>query len=363
MSLSPLPSNTSPTVDAGPDQFVSLPDSAILDGTVTDDGLPDPPGVVSTSWSQVSGPGTVTFADASLVDTTASFSIAGIYILRLTADDGWVQASDDVTFVVTGSAGVEVIDVRVAASSDDAEESASGSMKLTSHDLELVYDGSDQTVGIRFNGVDIPRGATILNAFVQFQVDEENSELTSLTIKGEDVDNADTFASTTDNISLRLTTIADVSWSPDPWMIVGEAGVEHRTSNIASIIQEVVNRPGWSSGNSLVVIITGTGERTAESFDGDPDGAPLLHVEHTGPVANDDSITTAEDTPVTIHVAANDTDPDGTPIALFAMGRRTALCSTTATAALSTCRILILTAPMTSSMRSVTPTGPAIPAR
>jgi hypothetical protein len=47
---------------------------------------------------------------------------------------------------------------------------------------------------------------------------------------------------------------------------------------MASVIQEIVNRPGWSSGNALMVIITGSGERVAESYDGDPDGAPLLHV-------------------------------------------------------------------------------------
>ena len=40
---------------------------------------------------------------------------------------------------------------------------------------------------------------------------------------------------------------------------------------------------GWVAGdyggNSLVLIITGTGERVAESFDGLPAAAPLLHVE------------------------------------------------------------------------------------
>jgi len=41
-----------------------------------------------------------------------------------------------------------------------------------------------------------------------------------------------------------------------------------------------VNRSGWVSGNSLVLIITGTGTRTAESYNGDAAGAPLLHVEY-----------------------------------------------------------------------------------
>ena len=65
------------------DQTITLPSDATLDGTVTDDGLPNPPGALTTSWSQVSGPGTVTFADASAVDTTASFSAAGAYVLEL----------------------------------------------------------------------------------------------------------------------------------------------------------------------------------------------------------------------------------------------------------------------------------------
>jgi hypothetical protein len=63
-------------------------------------------------------------------------------------------------------------------------------------------------------------------------------------------------------------------------MSAGEAGPDQQTPNIASIIQEIVNRPGWSSGNSIVIIVTGTGERTAESYDGNPNGAPLLHLEY-----------------------------------------------------------------------------------
>ena len=317
LDVGPPSGNQAPTVNAGPDQFVSFPDSAFLDGTVTDDGLPDPPGAVSVSWSQVAGPGTVTFVDANVVDTTASFSVAGIYILRLTADDGEFQTSDDVTVVVTGDNGTEVVDVRIAASSDDAEEKVTGGMRMTSTDLDLVYDKGDQTVGMRFNGVDIPREATVLNAYVQFRTDQTNSELTSLTIKGEAVDNAVTFSDIKYNISSRPTTLTGVSWSPDPWLIVGEAGVAQQTPDISSIIQEIVNRPGWTIGNSLAIIITGTGLRTAEAIEGDAAGAPLLHVEYiTGspnnpPVANDDTASTTEDTLVTKDVSENDYDPDG----------------------------------------------------
>ena len=54
--------------------------------------------------------------------------------------------------------------------------------------------------------------------------------------------------------------------------------MDQRTPNLAAVIQEIVNRPGWS-GNSLVLLISGSGVRIAEAYDGDPDGGALLHVE------------------------------------------------------------------------------------
>ena len=45
-------------------------------------------------------------------------------------------------------------------------------------------------------------------------------------------------------------------------------------------MQEIVDQGGWTAGNSAVIVISGTGRRVAESFEGDPEGAPLLHVEY-----------------------------------------------------------------------------------
>jgi hypothetical protein len=90
------PVNTAPSANAGTDQTITLPATASLDGTAGDDGLPAPPGQLTTSWSQVSGPGTTTFGNAGLVDTTASFSLAGTYTLRLTVSDSALSTTDDV---------------------------------------------------------------------------------------------------------------------------------------------------------------------------------------------------------------------------------------------------------------------------
>jgi hypothetical protein len=208
---------------------------------------------------------------------------------------------------------------------DDAEERISGNITFNSSDLELVFDaGGDQTVGLRFTSVNIPNGADISSAYIQFQANETNSEATSLIIEGEDTDNAEMFVPISWGISSRPRTAASTSWSPAPWLQSGEAGIDQQTPNIASVIEEIVNRPGWSSGISLVIIITGTGERVAESFDGAQVAAPLLHVEfmvdesNTAPVAVDDGpYTTDEQTQLDVAapgVLGNDTDSDGDPL-------------------------------------------------
>ncbi|MGH9366746.1 MAG: metallophosphoesterase [Thermoanaerobaculia bacterium] len=267
-------------VDAGPDQTITLPAGAGLAGDVVDDGLPNLPGAVTTAWSQVSGPGTVSFNDPAATDATTTFSEAGTYVLRLTADDGQLTASDETTITVQPASPSSTIEVKVVAGSDDAEEGATGSVSLTSTDLELVLESSTQTVGIRFVDVNVPQGATLTNAYVQFQVDEASSDPTSLTIQGEASDGAATFEGVTWNVSSRPRTAAAVSWSPPPWTTVADAGPDQRTPDIAPVIQEIVNRPGWASGNALAIIVTGSGKRVAEASEGT--ASPLLHLEFLG---------------------------------------------------------------------------------
>jgi hypothetical protein len=91
--------NQPPTVDAGHDQEITLPNFANLDGTVDDDGQPAPPNL-TTLWLKVSGPGLVTFGDSSAVDTSASFSTDGVYVLRLSANDGSLSNFDEITVIV-----------------------------------------------------------------------------------------------------------------------------------------------------------------------------------------------------------------------------------------------------------------------
>ena len=57
--------------------------------------------------------------------------------------------------------------------------------------------------------------------------------------------------------------------------------LSHQSPNLAPIVQEIVERSGWNSGNPIVFLISGSGTRTAESYNGEPAAAPLLHIEYT----------------------------------------------------------------------------------
>ncbi len=94
--------NQPPLADAGPDQNIDFPSSANLNGSATDDGKPS--GTLTYSWSKVSGPGTVVFSDATIPAPSATFSLAGPYLLRLTVSDSALTDSDDVLINVNPTA-------------------------------------------------------------------------------------------------------------------------------------------------------------------------------------------------------------------------------------------------------------------
>ncbi len=93
------PENQPPTANAGPDQTIRLPNGANLNGLVSDDGYPLG-SALSSTWSQVSGPGAVVFSHPGQARTTASCDAPGAYVLRLTASDSQFTISDDVVVTI-----------------------------------------------------------------------------------------------------------------------------------------------------------------------------------------------------------------------------------------------------------------------
>jgi hypothetical protein len=87
----PLDNNAPPVISAGADVLALNATGPItLNGVVTDDARPAG-NVLAMSWSQVQGPGTITFSNASVASTIANFSAPGTYVLRLDGNDGLNQ--------------------------------------------------------------------------------------------------------------------------------------------------------------------------------------------------------------------------------------------------------------------------------
>lgn len=308
--------NIPPAVNAGPDQAVVLPNAIQLSGSFTDDGQPNPPGAVTTFWSQISGPGTATFSNSNALATTVNFSLPGTYILRLNAHDGEGMGGDNLTVVVTGHSNVTAFDLRIANGEDDAEENTKTTVTLNSGDLDLTLDGGgttsviNQWVGLRFPTLPVPPEAVIVNAHLQFTTDEAHDDPTQLTIQGEATDNAPSFVNEKKNLSKRARTTASVTWTPPAWTTTSEAGPNQRTPNLAALLQEIIDRPGWANGNAVALLIGGSGQRVARAFEDKVIHAPLLHVEY---ITNQAPVVTAgpdQTIALPIQVALNGTVAD-----------------------------------------------------
>jgi hypothetical protein len=120
--------NLAPVVNAGPDQTITFPAAATLTGTATDDGLPS--GTLTKTWTKVSGPGTVVFVNASSLNASATFSVAGSYTLRLTVTDGALMSSDDVIINVSSCGAAVAGTITIMANATDNVGVASVQMKL-----------------------------------------------------------------------------------------------------------------------------------------------------------------------------------------------------------------------------------------
>ncbi|MDZ7845786.1 MAG: hypothetical protein U5L96_02840 [Owenweeksia sp.] len=80
---------------------------------------------------------------------------------------------------------------------------------------------------------------------------------------------------------VELSVNDSVVWSNIPvWNNVGDAGPDQQSPDLSNLVQSMVNRAGWKSGNALNFILHGTGERVAESYDGSSSQAAILVVEY-----------------------------------------------------------------------------------
>lgn len=135
--------------------------------------------------------------------------------------------------------------------------------------------------GMVFRNVDVPRGAEIISA--RLKICAYTEQLTGNVfgrIEAEAADSAATFGSSHHIASLPKTS-ASVHWDlSEPW----SADTWYESPDIAEVIQEVINRDGWSANNSLAIVYSTRSEggyRSFSSYDRGSDYAPKLEITYT----------------------------------------------------------------------------------
>ncbi len=216
-----------------------------------------------------------------ILDNTANVNVG---IMRFNGSSG----GGSVLFPITpidkqiceqGNCGAVTAVARIGSAADDAEERLTDNNvnldgQVLSMDLNDTHTNVTQLVGLRFEDITIPQGATITSAWLEFTANQDDIAATDLTIHGELAEDSAQFAPDDSSLSTRATTTASVAWTPGDW----SQGVTYNSEPVTNVLQEIVDQANWCGGNSLSMLISGTGlsTREARSFDQSPTDAPAL---------------------------------------------------------------------------------------
>lgn len=142
----------------------------------------------------------------------------------------------------------------VGASSDDAKQSGT---TVTLTDAPIALTAGTHLAGLRFPNCPIPNGASISSAVLTLELTAGSTDPGDLVIYGEDIDDAPTFTTGSNNISGRTLTTANVTWA------AGALGGGDRNSpDLAAIVAEITTRAGYAAGNDMALILDATASTT-----------------------------------------------------------------------------------------------------
>lgn len=178
------------------------------------------------------------------------------------------------------------INLQVGASTDDAQEAQDGSGYNDAGSTLSVYAntaaGSRYTVGGRFTSVTIPAFSTIDSATPSINVLSTALDDFNVDIHADDVDDSATFSSG-DTPHDRTKTTASVAWVED----ATGTGFQAPADDCSAVVQEIIDRAGWASGNDLSILWVGKSDvnkqALCQSYDAGSSLAPKLDIDYTGP--------------------------------------------------------------------------------
>ncbi len=292
---------------------------------------------LTTTWSFVSGPGSVTFGDSSAPVTTANFDAQGVYTLRLTADDGREQNSDDI-FITVGIPGLELTIDQAAISENGGSTNASVSRLFTVGELvvQLASDDSSEAT--------VPASVTILDgqASANFTITAQDDVLVdgdqTVTITATSPGNPDasgTIAITDDEVAILTLEVAAAAVGESDGLGATTATVT-RNSVTSSEMVVTLSSSDTSEVNVPATVTIPAGQATSPPFaidaidDAIVDGTQTVTITalYAGHTNGTDTLDVTDDTPLLLTVVAGSggvsttgsglKDPDGSPFAVSA---------------------------------------------
>lgn len=226
-------------------------------------------------------------------------------------------------------------------------------------------------VGLRFREPGVPQGSLVSSAVIRFSPAISSTAPVTVTIYGEPTDYAEPFLASTELVPFRPRTNASVTWVID--CLHWKSWIRPVSPNIAPIIQEIVDRPGWLYHNALALFLIadprdrGNGYRDVYSYEGAmaeeaPWSAPELEICFIPPWAITPSPTptvteTPWNTPTPTRTPKLDASPTPTPTVTGTPTKRyTATATTTpvtATPSLTRVPTWTPTVPVTGEIRGL----------
>lgn len=171
---------------------------------------------------------------------------------------------------------------------DDAYE-VNGVVNTNSSQIRVSQGTSTVISGYRYQQINIPRGATITNAYLRFTSRQLNTSATSINIRGELIGDSQPFSTSNDDISSRTRTSNELNWDIENDFPLSNDTV--RTPEFISIIQEIVDQSTWCGKSAMSIIVEansvdGSSDRRAKAFEDGTGSSPQLVISYDDTTAS-----------------------------------------------------------------------------
>lgn len=203
-------------------------------------------------------------------------------VQEVLADSSWNAPSgeeDDMTFIIYPDQSKPTYGHKEIYSRDGADSFEDRPKLVIEYYTGASEPASEQSAtGLVFRNLNIPRGVTITNAYIEFVATANADEAFEFEIVAEDNPAPSSYSSTAGDISGRSYTAETVSWTTGDAVAIGDT---LETPDLAALVEAVTDQGTWCGGDDLAFKITGTeGLRQVHSHDGDPSLAPRLVVNY-----------------------------------------------------------------------------------